>query len=67
MVNGITHGGPSESALSISPCCAPARFLPLSQLEFNREFPTIFTTIQCYLKDSLQRLETDLDRASRGG
>ncbi|CAN0086643.1 unnamed protein product [Pylaiella littoralis] len=37
------------------------------QLEFNKEFPTIFTTYQCYLKDSLQRLEVDLERAARGG
>ncbi|CAM9168705.1 unnamed protein product [Ectocarpus sp. 12 AP-2014] len=37
------------------------------QLEFNTEFPTIFTTYQCYLKDSLERLKTDLDRAARGG
>ncbi|CAM9685874.1 unnamed protein product, partial [Scytosiphon promiscuus] len=37
------------------------------QLEFNTEFPTIFTTYQCYLKDSLERLKTDLDRATRGG
>ncbi|CAM9371488.1 unnamed protein product [Laminaria digitata] len=37
------------------------------QCEFNKEFPTIFTTYQCYLKDSLERLTDDLDRASRGG
>ncbi|CAN0444080.1 unnamed protein product, partial [Hapterophycus canaliculatus] len=37
------------------------------QREFNAEFPTIFATYQCYLKDSLDRLKTDLDRATRGG
>lgn len=37
------------------------------QREFNRDFPTIYTTCQCYLKDSLERLATDLERARRGG
>ncbi|CAM9487469.1 unnamed protein product [Ascophyllum nodosum] len=37
------------------------------QREFNRDFPTIFTTHQCYLKDSLEGLSKDLDRAAREG
>lgn len=37
------------------------------QREFNQDFPTIFTTYQCYLKDSLERLAMDLERADRGG
>lgn len=66
-----TRGAPSDTwsqSVTCLPVSSPSLCsLALLQLEFNREFPTIFTTYQCYLKDSLQRLETDLDRASRGG
>jgi len=37
------------------------------QRKFNRNFPTIFNTYQCYLKDSYDRVATDLIRAKREG
>jgi len=37
------------------------------QRKFNRKFPTIFNTYQCYLKDSYDRVATDLIRAKREG
>jgi proline dehydrogenase len=37
------------------------------QREYNREYPAIFNTYQCYLKDSRGRLEADIERARRDG
>lgn len=37
------------------------------QRRYNKEYPVIFNTYQCYLKDSLGRLRTDMDRAQRHG
>jgi len=37
------------------------------QRRYNRAFPTIFQTYQCYLLDSLDRVRADLDRARAGG
>ena len=61
------HRPPRPPPSAFTP--SPSVLFPVSsaQCEFNKEFPTIFTTYQCYLKDSLERLEMDLDRASRGG
>lgn len=37
------------------------------QRKYNKDFPAVFTTYQCYLKDSLHRIKIDLDRAKREG
>lgn len=37
------------------------------QAKYNKEFPTIFNTYQCYLKDSLKRVTEDLERSKRMG
>lgn len=36
-----------------------------AQKEYNKDFPTVFNTYQCYLKDSYDRLCVDLERANR--
>jgi len=35
------------------------------QRRYNKEFPAIFNTYQCYLKDSMGRLTIDLERAKK--
>ena len=35
------------------------------QRRFNRHEPVVFNTVQCYLRDSRERLLTDLERARR--
>jgi hypothetical protein len=35
------------------------------QRKFNRDFPIIYTTFQCYLVDTVQRLALDIERAKR--
>eukprot|EP00127_Corallochytrium_limacisporum_P005641 Clim_evm20s210 gene=Clim_evmTU20s210 len=37
------------------------------QQDYNRDFPLIFNTFQCYLTYSKKRLENDLERARREG
>jgi len=37
------------------------------QRKYNRDFPTVFTTYQCYLKDAVDRVKLDLDRAKQEG
>ncbi|KDD76966.1 Proline dehydrogenase [Helicosporidium sp. ATCC 50920] len=37
------------------------------QADHNRAAPVLYNTYQCYLKDSHERLELDLERARRGG
>lgn len=37
------------------------------QTQYNRDHPIVFGTYQCYLKDSLPRVQFDLERAQRGG
>jgi proline dehydrogenase len=37
------------------------------QKRYNREYPAIFGTYQCYLKDSTGRFQDDMDRARRQG
>lgn len=37
------------------------------QRRYNRDEPVVFNTIQCYLKDSHERLRIDLERARREG
>lgn len=37
------------------------------QRRYNKEFPTIFNTYQCYLKDCFPRVQNDLVRAHREG
>jgi len=37
------------------------------QRQHNREFPSIYNTYQCYLKDSYHRVVIDLERAKREG
>ncbi len=37
------------------------------QRKYNREFPTIYNTYQCYLRDSFSRMCIDMERARRGG
>ena len=35
--------------------------------QHNRDFPAIFNTYQCYLKDSEERCRVDMERAKREG
>jgi proline dehydrogenase len=37
------------------------------QRRYNREFPAIFNTYQCYLRDTYQRVCVDLERSRREG
>ena len=37
------------------------------QAKYNRKYPAIFTTFQMYLRDSYERLVTDMTRAERQG
>jgi len=37
------------------------------QQEYNKTFPTIFNTYQCYLRDSSNRIEADLEHAKKNG
>ena len=34
--------------------------------KYNNDYPVIFSTYQMYLKDSRQRLKTDIERAKKG-
>ena len=42
-------------------------FVRKLQTEFNRGFPTIFNTYQCYLRDSKARVTADLEHANSAG
>jgi hypothetical protein len=35
--------------------------------KYNTSYPLIYTTYQCYLRDSAARLQADTERARRGG
>lgn len=37
------------------------------QREYNKDFPVIYNTYQCYLKWSTFNLQYDIERARRGG
>lgn len=37
------------------------------QRKYNREVPVVFNTYQCYLKDSAERLQLDMERAQHDG
>lgn len=39
--------------------------LPNLQRRYNREYPAVFGTYQCYLKDAHTRLKDDMGRAKR--
>jgi proline dehydrogenase len=37
------------------------------QRKFNKTEPVVYNTYQCYLKDAVQRVRTDTERAKREG
>jgi len=35
------------------------------QYKYNRDFPSVYNTYQCYLQDTYSRVKVDLERARR--